>query len=144
MRDASWCLRPVTVTETTTLHRSVLQHTRVRLGGVTLGRGGMQGDQRRQHLLVYAVSHNRENETQRSYGVQHHLQHNRLDRSATFTLGGPHNVNDDQQRRRKKTSQGDTAHDFDNRQTGDILMDVEEDNWEALQKAADDRDTWKV
>ena len=33
---------------------------------------------------------------------------------------------------------------FDNRQPGDILMDVVEDSWEALQKAADDRDAWKL
>ena len=33
---------------------------------------------------------------------------------------------------------------FDHRQTGDILMDVDEDSWEALQKAADNRDAWRV
>ena len=32
---------------------------------------------------------------------------------------------------------------FNNRQQGDILMDVAEDSWEALQKAAADRDKWR-
>ena len=33
---------------------------------------------------------------------------------------------------------------FDNRQEGDILMDVHETGWEELQKAAEDRDAWRV
>ena len=32
---------------------------------------------------------------------------------------------------------------LDNRQKGDILMDVSETNWADLQTAADDRDAWK-
>ena len=31
---------------------------------------------------------------------------------------------------------------FDNRQVGDLLMDVEETNWTALEKAAEDGDSW--
>ena len=33
---------------------------------------------------------------------------------------------------------------FDNRQPGDLLMDVEDITWEALQKSTNDRDTWKT
>ena len=33
---------------------------------------------------------------------------------------------------------------FDNRQAGDILMDVAETRWEDLEKAASDRDKWRA
>ena len=102
--------RLTTVSKAPTVHRGMLQHFSIRLGGMAPERRSLQSDQRRQR--IYAFAHNGQNKALRSDGGQLHLQHNSVDPRATATLGGSHNAYDGEQCRREEADQRDTTRDL--------------------------------